>query len=247
MQNQIEVADDSVAEQGLRRQEMSAMADLYRFVGRLLEAEFDTDLLHLIRGPMRESLQATGFSLDRDFLDTPEDALLEALAEEYTALFVAPGAISPYASVNLTGTLFKEPCDRATAAYQRHGWEFNRIMSGEFPDHVGVMVSFLGELSAAEARALEDGDLQRADTLAAERDSFLLEELGSWAIGWANRAAQAAEIGFYQELLEMTGQLLWNELARVADRRQLQELAEQNNQEPPRLDYDADFRKASGL
>jgi hypothetical protein len=52
---------------------------------------------------------------------------------------------------------------------------------------------------------------------------------------------------FYRQLLGFSGQLLWTDIAAVADRRQLRALAELNRREPKKLDYNADFRKASGL
>ena len=45
----------------------------------------------------------------------------------------------------------------------------------------------------------------------------------------------------------MAEQALWSELEQRVERRRLRELAELNRREPKRLDYDADFRKASGL
>jgi hypothetical protein len=52
---------------------------------------------------------------------------------------------------------------------------------------------------------------------------------------------------FYREVTRHLEQLLWDDLGWLADRKQLKRLADANRQEPPRLDYDADFRKASGL
>ena len=45
----------------------------------------------------------------------------------------------------------------------------------------------------------------------------------------------------------MVEQTLWSELTQMVDRRELKELAELNKREPKRMEYDADFRKASGL
>jgi TorA maturation chaperone TorD len=232
--------DDEIAAQRAR-------AGLFQLAGRCLEEEVDSELLMLLRGDLRLPLAEAGFKLDEDFYSIPETALLETLAVEYTCLFVAPGSVSPYASVFETGTMYREPSDRAVTAYRKAGWDYKRLLSGEFPDHIGTMLSFVGMLANAEADALEQGDHQAAQQWAEQRIQFLLKEIGPWALGWCRRAAAAALQPFYQTMLAFTEQLLWTELAENAERRQLRELTQLNLRDPKKLDYDADFRKASGL
>ena len=228
-------------------EEINALAGLYRLVGRCLEDEIDRDFLHLLRGALVQGLADVGWHLGAGFLECPEQELLETLAEEYTGLFVAPGGVSPYASVFETGCMYREPSDRAIEAYREAGWDYRRCMSGEFPDHIGTMLGFLGELAAAEAEARQCDDNESADLARQRREKFLLEEIGPWVPGWCRRAAAAALLPFYRQLLEFTEQLLWQELAVVTDRRRLKELVALNQREPKKLDYDADFRKASGI
>jgi putative dimethyl sulfoxide reductase chaperone len=234
------VADESIAER-------AALAGLYRLVARCLEEEPDRELLRLLRGELQEPLAAAGWPLSADVLEDPEDVLLEALAVEYTGLFVAPGGVSPYASVFETGALFRAPCDRVMAAYREAGFDYQRRLSGEFPDHVGTMLGFLGHLAEAEADARRRGDDTAAERARQRHDRFLLEQLGPWAPGWCQRAARAALHPFYRQVLQFTEQLLWQTLGEVTDRRGLKELMAQNQREPKKLDYNADFRKASGL
>jgi TorA maturation chaperone TorD len=227
--------------------ETGALARLFGFAARCLEEEIDLKTLRSIRGELREPLQRLGLHFDKDFYDMPIDTLAEILAEEYTGLFVAPGCISPYASVFETGCLFKEPADRAIEAYRSAGWDYQRRMSGEFPDHIGTMLGFYGRLAEMEADRLEAADHDHADRLKAMREGFLVDQLGAWGPGWCRRAAEAAMHPFYRELLRLTETLLWNELAETVDRRRLRKLTALNQRQPKRLDYDADFRKASGL
>ncbi len=227
--------------------ETRALSRLYGFIARTLEEEADTALLQLLRGDLRAPLEDLGLRFDETFHDAPIEALTESLAEEYTGLFVAPGCISPYASVFETGGLFKEPADRAIEAYRAAGWDYRHCMSGEFPDHIGTMLGFCGLLAESEADALDAAEWDRADELGAIRNAFLIEQLGNWGPGWCARAAQAALHPFYQRVLNLAESLLWSELSCIVDRRRLRELAELNRREPKRLDYDADFRKASGL
>jgi len=249
MQMQEQIIDTGLTATGLdaRAGEAIAITGLYRFLGRCLEEEIDRDLLRALRGALGQSLLETGWIMDHAFLEGPEDELLERLAEEFTGLFVAPGGVSPYASVFETGCMYREPCDRVMAAYREAGWDYRRQLSGEFPDHIGTMLCFLGELAANESQSLEQGDTDSADTWAKRRRAFLLEQIGPWAPGWCRRAAKAALLPFYRQLLEFTEQLLWLQLSEAADRRGLKELMALNQREPKKLDYNADFRKASGI
>jgi len=229
-------------------EQLRAQAGFYRLCGRLLEGEIDHDLLLLLRGELREPLAEIGVVASDGFFNDPEPAVLEAMAEEFTGLLVAPGAMMPYASVFETGRMFQQPADRAAAAYQQAGWRFQHRMSGEFPDHIGVMLSFYALLLDAQAGALERDDRASADLSCEQAERCLVELLAPWAPGWCRLAAKAALNPFYRQLLAALEQSLWLEISdRALSRETLKELAALNNREPPRLDYDADFRKASGL
>lgn len=227
--------------------ECRAHAGLYRLLGRCLEEEVDEALLGLVRGELWRPLAEAGMTLDQSFLNAPAQALIEGLAEEFTGLFVAPGGVSPYASVFETGRMFQAPADRALQAYRDAGWAYQRRLSGEFPDHIGTMLAFAGMLSDAEAAALDRDDRILADSWRQQRQKFILEQLGPWAPGWCRRAAEAALHVFYAQLLQLAEKVLWADLASCTDRRRLKELAALNRRAPAKLDYDADFRKASGL
>ncbi len=227
--------------------ELRAQAVVYRLVARLLEQEVDADLLRLLRGGLREPLASAGIAIDECALDGPEEETLERLAEEYTGLLVAPGGVSPYLSVFETGCMFREPCDRVIAAYRAAGWDYRRQYSGEFADHIGTMLGFVGILLDAQAGALERDNPAQADEIASRRIDFFTTLVAPWAPGWCQRAAAAALHPLYRQLLGFTGRLLWTDILGLVDRRQLRELQAANRREPGKLDYNADFRKASGI
>lgn len=230
-----------------RAAEVSSLASVFLFFSRCIEEEVDAEFIGLIRDDLRGPLELAGLKFDDEFYKASTENLVEVLAEEYAALFVVPGCINPYASVFETGCMFKQAADNAIAAYHDAGWDYRRRMSGEFPDHIGTMLGFYGILADAEVQSLVAGDISRADEYKVQRDSFLIEHMGSWGPGWCRRASEAALHPFYKGLLQMTEQVLWGELEQVLDRRHLRELAELNQREAKRLDYDADFRKASGI
>lgn len=250
MQTTTTMASEATMENAFEQErvvESQSLAGLFGFLGRCIEEEADAALIELICGELREPLATIGLEFDEVFYSQPTAALVEALAEEYTGLFVAPGCVSPYASVVVTGCMFKEPADRAATAYRLAGWDYRHRLSGEFPDHIGTMLGFYARLAEGEVTALLAGDSEQAERYSTQREAFLLEQLAEWAPGWCRRAAEAALLPFYKQLLEMTEQALWSELEQWIDRRRLRELADLNRREPKRLDYDADFRKASGL
>ncbi len=237
-----------IAQQLQQRQDAAlSLAGVFGFFSRVLEQEMDIEFLTLLRHDFKAPLEEAGMVFEAEFFSQNEAELLDKYAEEFTGLFVAPGCVSPYASVFETGCMFKEPTDRARIAYAEAGWEYKNRYSGEFPDHIGTMLGFYGILCASEAQYLEQGNLQQADQVKATRDRFLLEQLAEWGPGWCHLAAKAANLSFYQQVISMVEQVLWSELSQLVDRRELKILAEKNRREPKRLDYDADFRKASGL
>ncbi len=227
-------------------EELRARAGVFSFFARLLEQEIDRSLLRQLRGEWAEALAELGFT-DAEFFSVPEATLLEAYAEEYTCLMMAPGGCSPFASVFETGRMFQEPADRASAAYAEAGLAFRHQLSGEFPDHIGVMLAFVAQQMWRECEAVTQGDTALAQSTRARWQRFLHQELGGWAIAWARRAAAAAQLPLYQTLCRALEQWLWQELSLLVDRDGLKKLAQLNRRDPPKLDYDADFRKASGL
>lgn len=226
-----------------------ARSGLYRLLGRCLLDEVDKQLLDLLRGPLAPMLtmQEVGFDKDHELFTAPAEALLDALSREFNSLLVVPGAVSPYRSVFETGAMFQQAADEAAAAYREAGFVFESPHSGEFPDHLGVMLSFTANLCDREAEAVERNDLETADGIRERREAFMLDQVGPWGPGWCHRARVLADHDFYGRMLDFTERLLWQELNELADRKQMKKFVALNRRKPVVLDYDADFRKASGL
>jgi TorA maturation chaperone TorD len=230
-----------------RAAECRAKAGLYGLLARILEEEIDQPLLDTLRGPLREPLAEAGVDPGPDFFGGDPGRLIEALAEEYAALFVVPGAVKPFASVFETGALFGKPCDKVAAAYREAGYEFRRRHSGEFPDHIGTMLGFVGRMLTDEAAALERGDEAATESCRKRREDFVVEHLGRWGPGWCHRARTAARHPFYAQVLGLAEKVLWEDISAAAGPRRLHKLAQLNGRPVKRLKYNAEFRKASGL
>lgn len=232
-----------------RIQVCRARAGLYRLLERCLADEVDRTFLGDLRGPLAAVLtdSAVGFAPDDDLFTAGAETLLDTLSREFNSLLVVPGAVLPYRSVFETGCMFQAPSDEAATAYREAGLSFRHRYSGEFPDHIAVMMSFVAHLSEHEADALEAGDDATAAKLRDQRERFTLDQIGPWGPGWCRRARSLADHDFYRRILEFAERLLWLEIGLLADRKRIKEIVALNGREPVVLDYDADFRKASGL
>ncbi|MBF0267734.1 MAG: molecular chaperone TorD family protein [Alphaproteobacteria bacterium] len=233
--------------QGARLDECKAQSALFRLLARTFEFEIDEPFLNSLRGDLKEPLAEVGAEVPEDVLADDVASLLERLAVEYTALFVQPGAISPHASVFETGKMFQKQTDRAVRWYRENGFEFKHCHSGEFPDHVGAMLSFVSAMFERESEALEKGEDETADKIRQNRERFMIEEMGGWVPAWCRTAARAAEHPFYERMLQLTERVLWDELSQFVPPKRMHELAEKAVKEPTIAKKDPGFRKASGL
>ncbi len=232
---------------GVRQDECKAQAALFKLLARSFEYEVDNDFLEHLKGELCDPLAESGAELPEDMMADDPEKVIADLAVEFTALFVQPGAISPYASVFQTGSMFQQQCDRAANWYRENGFVFKHRYSGEFPDHAGTMLSFVSALFEREAQALEGGDEEKAEDVRQSRERFLIEEMGEWIPGWCKVAAQAAQHPFYERMLNLTERVLWDELTQIVPPRRMRELTEKNARGPTVIKKDPGFRKASGL
>ncbi|MFQ5565489.1 MAG: molecular chaperone [Paracoccaceae bacterium] len=226
---------------------LEAQSGLYTLLGRCIESEVDADLLGLLRGALGDAVGEIGLDLGADVMNAPERQVLHTLAEEYTSLFVAPGAASPFRSVFESGRLFQTQADLAAAAYREAGFAFRNVHSGEFADHIGVMLTFVGRLLGLEAEALRDGDADAAAGWRARRERFLLRQLAPWAVGWCRRARACARHDFYRAILDIVERTVWEDASAIADVKTLKRLVAANKRPLMRPKSDPEFRKASGL
>jgi len=227
--------------------DLRAQSGLYTLLARCLEAEVDSELLALMRGPLIETLAELGLELGQDVAEGPQEQVLADLAEEFAALFVVPGAAMPYRSVFETGRFFQPQADLATAAYRKAGFEFKNLHSGEFPDHVAVMLAFVEKLLARQAEALEAADTAAAEMWHQRRVRFLRNQIGPWVVGWSRRARSCARHPFYGAILELVEKVVWADICEIADEKTLRRLVTANRKPLIRPKSDPEFRKASGL
>ena len=109
------------------------------------------------------------------------------------------------------------------------------------------MLAFVGRLFERQAGAMASGDLAAAETWEHRRTHFLRFQVGSWIIGWSRRARKCARHPFYSAMLDLTEQVVWEDLCACCDEQTLRKLVKSNQKSLVRPKSDPEFRKASGL
>lgn len=230
----------------MESEELRARSALYRMFGALLYREVSVDWLRMFQQELRPQWEEAGCRFEAD-MDADAASLKEALDAEFTTLWIAPGGVARYESIFETGAVFQGPCDQVAAVYAGEGFHFDMDAEKSFPDHAGVELEFLGFLLARQAEAVDRGDAAEANRLGGEAKNFLRQHPGKWVPAMMQLSMQLAEHSFYRELCRMVFAFLDQEIEAMLPRRDREALRAKYQRMPKELDYDADFRKASGL
>ena len=185
---------------------------IYFMLSRVFLKEVSRDFLKSMREKgFVEYLRGLGVDLGEDFVKGDEEDLLEELASEYTQLFIAPAGASPYESVWLKGLLMQEPAAEALAFYKRCGFELPEDFKS-FPDQIGVELSFLGHLTAEEAKAWKEGNEKLATEILKLEKEFLKKHLKRWAFKFCECVMAITKLPFYREMARLTKEFLKGEM-----------------------------------
>jgi len=186
------------------RQDCLARANVYRLLAGALVEEPGADYLRALRVPENLAmLRELGVTFDADFAEPAPEILQEALACEYTALFVAPGGCPAVESARLTGRFQQEPLYAVRAFYRRAGFALRPGRFAVFDDQLGVELSFVAELLERAAAALADNDLPGYARLDKDIKRFWALHLGRWVRGYSRLLERAAAHSFYREIAKL--------------------------------------------
>ena len=187
-------------------------SNLYGFLAAIFRVEPTADLLRQIKHPsLMAALASVGISLEKDFLDIPEEQLLSDLAVEYTRLFIGPGKhISPHESVHREGH-DESLWGRSTVALK----DFIESVSIEFrpdyhgiPDHISVELELMQKFTEAEAKAWQHGDHVEAAMWLQLELEFTDNHLARWVPAFCEQVVREAELSFYSEMVMLAKQVL---------------------------------------
>ena len=181
-------------------------AGLYRLLSGVFVEEPTVELIEALRTPVvLAELADAGLRFDADFLTTPQDALLEALAIEYTTQFAASGGFPPVESVRLTGRYKQQPNFDTMQTYKRLDFVLSPGRFEVFADQLGIELMFVAELLERGANALEQGDAGMHRRLEKEIKRFWTQHLGRWVRGYSRLIERTAEHSFYREMARFLG------------------------------------------
>lgn len=150
---------------------------LYLLLARVFAREPDAPFLERLESSgLRAEMARRGFEWEGD---------IEALAIEYTRLFVGPGPhAAPYGSVHSEktgdgGRLWGDSTVEVKRLIEASGLTFASDYGG-IPDHLAVELEFLGRLAEAERRASAEGESAKAATLRSLQGKFLRDCVQIW-------------------------------------------------------------------
>jgi len=185
---------------------LRARAGWYRLLAGVFAEELRGPFLRALRTESAlAELAAMGVSLGDDFAHEDEAELEEALACEYSMLFVAPGSFPPVESVRLQGGFRQSASSETRAFYAAEGFAAEPGRFATFDDHLAVELGFLAELLERQAQALERGDTAAANRVDKTVKRFWVQHLGRWVRGFARLAERAAQHPFYREMAGLLG------------------------------------------
>jgi putative dimethyl sulfoxide reductase chaperone len=184
-----------------RKNLYSLLAAIFReemtgdILNRILEPEFLTGLadVNIDTGPITEIC--------------PDEAFLEALAQEFSRLFMGPGKhVAPYESVHLGndgGTLWGLQTSAVKKFIEQSGFTYDEDFHG-LPDHISVELEFMAHLTEMEAVAWRSTDIEKAENCLGFQKEFLNQHLGLWAGNFAKKVTELAEFPIYPQMATLT-------------------------------------------
>lgn len=174
------------------RGEAGLRAQVYALLGRLLSAPPNSETLSLLSSVDGRPAGGTGDLGEcwRELQSAARETSVEALADEFHALFigVGRGELLPYGSWYLTGFLMERPLARLREDLARLGFE-RRDDIRDPEDHAAIVCEVMAALASGE----DEFD-------PATRASFFRRHVGSWMGRFFADLSRAKSAGFYRRV-----------------------------------------------
>lgn len=191
--------------------EANQRSHVYGLLATVYRQEITSDLLCRIKDPQFLGvLSGLGVEFQSDFLEKPEEVLLEDLEVEYAMLFVGPGKhISPHESVHHQieegkwGQLWGDATVEVKKFIKATGLNYNPAYSG-IPDHISVELEFMEMLSRREAQDWSEGNEESALKILDVELRFERDHLSHWVPNFCDKVIERADSSFYREMAELT-------------------------------------------
>lgn len=229
---QPELARPALSQEELRA-DCAGRAGVYRLLAGVFVEEPSVEFLASLREPsVQDSLAEAGLRFDDDFTRPDLAALAEALACEYTTMFVASGGFPPVESVRLTGRYHQGPHFDVKETYRRAGFTVKKGRFQVFEDHLGVELTFVAEMLDRCVAALDRGDMDEYRRTERDIKRFWTLHLARWVRGYCRLVERASEHSLYREMARFLAGFADEEIAsmrlRVDDLDQGREVVPKN-------------------
>jgi TorA maturation chaperone TorD len=193
---------ESEAESARRR------GSIYGLLARFFRREPDARVVGGLREPgVFESLVEAGMCLDRaELIEPPVPDVVETLAADYTALFLAPSTRIPLnESVHRPedGSLLGESTLQVKECLRTLGLRIDERW-GDLPDHLSIELEIMQWLAEGEADHRGSAAPEVANELAVRQEAFLDGHLVRWVPDLCDRIEARAVTRFYGEVARVT-------------------------------------------
>lgn len=163
----------------------------------------------------KEILKDLGVEFGEEFYQHDAKKMLEALAEEYAALFILPGGINPTESVARSGLYMQPYAGQVLKFYRQCGFMLSDGYKG-FPDHIGIELEFMSHLSLKEACAYENKAEDEAKKWVELQKKFLQEHISQWTLTFAQNVASYTRQSFYREMARLLYEFIRSEATELS-------------------------------
>ena len=188
--------------------------EIYGLFAALFAKEPTLDLLrHFQEEDKRKLFRAYGFDLLTELRHKAPDQQVEALAVEYTRLFITPAkSTSPRESLQRgEGRLWGSSTVEVNEIYKKFGFELDNSFK-DTPDHLSAELAFLAELSKLESE-YEDKGLRKAKAGVLKiKKYFLKNHILNWFGRFKDEVIKSAEVSYYKDIVCLLGMVLDDEL-----------------------------------
>ncbi|MEJ1297413.1 MAG: molecular chaperone TorD family protein [Candidatus Sedimenticola sp. (ex Thyasira tokunagai)] len=188
----------------------TSRSGVYGLLTTVFREEPTEAFINDLRGPRLSGVfSEMDVDLGESFFADPESTVAEALAVEFTRLFIGPGRhISAHESIFTevdgdSGSLWGAKTVEVKKFIETTGIDYEAGFSG-LPDHVSVELEFMHKLSEWEADKWLHGDRKSAEYCQSVQRMFLEKHLLCWLPQLCDAVMDQAEMPFYRAMAELT-------------------------------------------
>ena len=184
-------------------------SEIYGLLAVVFREEPTEAFIKELRGPrLSGAFSELQVDLGETFYNDPESRVEEALALEFTRLFIGPGHhISAHESVftkadSGAGGLWGAKTVEVKKFIETTGLDYEIGFTG-IPDHISVELEFMQKLTAWEADKWMQEDRSSAEYCLSVQRMFLEQHLLRWLPQFCDEVMDQAELPFYQAIADL--------------------------------------------